>query len=123
MEFRSELNPDWYKVNNSEVLNTSIANEIIDAGESKELKIIFTKHITNNELGIIHNTAGLKQVNDSYNVKKLNVKSGIIQDTESISDLVIHSKVNVAKMIIYSAIIIGMILAVIYVVNKKIIKI
>lgn len=123
MEFRSELNPDWYKVNNSEVVNTSIANEIIDAGESKELKIIFTKHITNNELGIIHNTVGLKQVNDSYNVKKLNVKSGIIQDTESISDLVIHSKVNVAKMMIYSAIIIGMILAVIYVVNKKIIKI
>ena len=123
MEFRSELNSDWYKVNNSEVVNTSIANEIIDAGESKELKIIFTKHITNNELGIIHNTVGLKQVNDSYNVKKLNVKSGIIQDTESISDLVIHSKVNVAKMIIYSAIIIEMILAVIYVVNKKIIKI
>ena len=49
--FNTELNKDWYLSDNGNVYNASLANEIINPGESKELTLVVTKKITEDSLG------------------------------------------------------------------------
>lgn len=63
LTFSSELNKDWYQEGN--ILKcSSIANEKIAAGESKTIKLTATKTITENNTGLINNTA---EITESYN--------------------------------------------------------
>ena len=62
-KFTSELNKDWYQSGDT-LYNSSLSNEKIKPGESKEVKLIVTKQMTENNTGLIHNTA---EVVESYN--------------------------------------------------------
>ena len=62
-EFSSELNKDWYQ-SNSTLYNDSLANEKIEPGESKDLTLILTKRMSNNNTGLVNNTA---EIVESYN--------------------------------------------------------
>ena len=59
--FSSELNKDWYQ-SDGKLYNTSLANERIQAGETKELTLTVTKQLTENNIGLISNTAELEEV-------------------------------------------------------------
>ena len=63
MKFSSELNKDWYQSGN-DLHNTSLANEKIAVGESKEVRLTLTKTMTENNIGLINNTA---EIAESYN--------------------------------------------------------
>lgn len=63
LKFSSELNTDWYQSENN-LYNTSLANEKISAGESREVKLTLTKAMTENNTGLINNTA---EIAESYN--------------------------------------------------------
>ncbi len=63
LKFSSELNKDWYQVG-SDLYNSSLANEKIEAGESKSVKLVLTKAMTENNTGLINNTA---EIAESYN--------------------------------------------------------
>ena len=62
-KFSSELNKDWYQTD-SVLYNDSLANEKIEPGESKELTLILTKQMSNNNTGLVNNTA---EIVESYN--------------------------------------------------------
>lgn len=65
MKFTSELNKDWYTSDNGmNLYNTSLANTLIQPGETKEVTLLLTKKITDSNMGIIHNTA---EIAESYN--------------------------------------------------------
>ena len=64
MKFNSELNKDWYQGNNGELYNASLANTLLQPGETKELTLILTKKMTENNLGLINNNA---EIFESYN--------------------------------------------------------
>lgn len=63
LKFSSELNKDWYQ-SNSALYNSSLANEKIAAGETKELTLILTKSMTENNTGLVNNTA---EIAEAYN--------------------------------------------------------
>ena len=63
LKFSSELNKDWYQSENN-LYNASLANEKIPAGESREVKLTLTKAMTENNTGLINNTA---EIAESYN--------------------------------------------------------
>lgn len=63
LKFSSELNKDWYQVG-SDLYNASLANEKIAAGESKSVRLTLTKAMTENNTGLINNTA---EIAESYN--------------------------------------------------------
>lgn len=63
LKFSSELNKDWYQVGN-DLYNASLANEKIKAGESKTVRLTLTKAMTENNTGLINNTA---EIAESYN--------------------------------------------------------
>ena len=62
-KFSSELNKDWYQADGN-VYTTSFANQKIAPGESKEIKLIVTKQMTESNTGLIPNTA---EIVESYN--------------------------------------------------------
>lgn len=72
LAFNSKLNPDWYQSGDS-LYSTALANTKIEPGESKELTLILTKTMTENNTGLTNNTA---EIVESYN-------SMGIEDTDS----------------------------------------
>ncbi len=63
LKFSSELNKDWYQTGNA-LYNASLANEVINAGESKEVTLTLTKAMTENNTGRTNNTA---EIAEAYN--------------------------------------------------------
>ena len=62
-KFSSELNKDWYQ-SGSDVYCTSLANEKLEPGESKEVKLTVIKQMKENNTGLVNNTA---EIAESYN--------------------------------------------------------
>lgn len=62
-KFSSELNKDWYQSENT-LYNATLANEKIKPGETKEVTLTVTKKMTENNTGLINNTA---EIVEDYN--------------------------------------------------------
>ena len=69
-KFVSEMNRDWYISNQDKnVYNISLANTLINPGESKEISLILSYNITDKDIG---NTISNKaEIYESYNEKGL----------------------------------------------------
>ena len=65
LEFSSNLNKDWYSSGNK-LYNDSLKNTEIKAGETKEIKLILTKKMTESNTGLTNNTA---EIAKAYNNK------------------------------------------------------
>ena len=63
LKFSSELNKDWYQTQDG-IFNESLANDIINPGESREVTLTLTKAMTENNVGLINNTA---EIDEAYN--------------------------------------------------------
>ena len=95
MKFSSELNRDWYASGNGTIFNSSLANTLINPGETKELTLTLTKKMTEDTLGLINNTA---EIYESYNdagiedVDSLNGNKVSGEDDFSSADILITVK-------------------------------
>ena len=63
LEFSSELNPDWY-ISGQNLHTKALANDKLQPGETREVKLILTKKMTENNTGLINNRA---EIEESYN--------------------------------------------------------
>lgn len=63
LKFSSELNKEWYQSGDT-LYTSSIANDKITPGETKTLKLTLTKSMTENNMGLVNNTA---EIAESYN--------------------------------------------------------
>lgn len=92
MAFSSELNNNWYMASDGNLYTTSLANTIINPGESKTVTLVLTRKMTGENTGTVHN---LVEINKSYNEYGLEDKdstAGNKQDGEddiSYADLLI----------------------------------
>lgn len=64
VKFNSELNTDWYQADNGNIYSNSLANTVINPGESKEITLIVTKSMTEENVGMTKNTA---EIYEAYN--------------------------------------------------------
>ena len=71
LTFSSELNSDWY-LTDGQLYNKSLANEKINPGESREVKIILTKTMTEDNTGLVNNRAELYETYNEYGLKDIN---------------------------------------------------
>jgi len=65
LTFSSELNKDWYLADNN-LYTKSLENIELKPGEEKELKLILTKTMTNENTGLINNRAEIYQDYNKY---------------------------------------------------------
>lgn len=111
LEFSTDLNKNWYKGNDGNLYTDELGNEAILPGESKEVKLILTKTMTETNTGISNNQA---EIAEGYN------KLGIVdidseennqdqkEDDMSSADLIIGVKTG--ETLIYLSVIITIII-------------
>lgn len=125
MTFNSQMNPDWYQTKDGILHCVSIADDLIQPGESRDIKLILTKKNGNNELGL---TRGRSEIGTTYNeqgLKEINAQSSLFGDYESnvsASNIITlkKSRVKVVSVITISVVLIGLIGLAGFEVKKKV---
>lgn len=109
--FSTELNKDWYLSDNGNVYNASLANELIQPGESKELTLIVTKKITEDSLGDpINNNAEIYESYNEEGLKDIDSTAGNkVQDEDDMSEADVIFSIVTGKIIMYTTITLGVI--------------
>lgn len=108
--FNTELNKDWYLSDNGNVYNASLANEIINPGETKEIKLILTKKITEESLGILSNNAEIYEAYNEQGLKDIDSTAGNKAENEDdMSKADIAISIVTGKIIMYTTITFGVI--------------
>ena len=82
MGFSGEDNKDWY-LSNGNVYTTSLANTVINPGETKELKLVLTRQMTNENTGIVRNTAEIASSYNELGIEDINSKAANKMDGEN----------------------------------------
>ncbi len=123
--FSSNLNSDWYK-SGENLYNDSLANTKLEAGETKELKLVLTKTMTESNTGLIKNRAEIAKVANSLGINDKDSTPGDQvngQDDMSSADVMITVKTGAAiSYVALTLTIIILICGVAYLINKIIIK-
>ncbi len=127
MKFNSSLNKDWYTGDNgANLYNASLANTLIQPGETKEVTLLLTRKITASNMGIVNNTA---EIAESYNDLGLedidSTAANKVQneDDYSSADVIIGTKTGeVYLYILLTITTIGIFAVGIYFINKKVLR-
>lgn len=131
VNFNTELNTDWYLSDNGNIYNSSLANEKINPGETKEVTLVVSIRITEDLIfSTINNSA---EIYESYNEQGLqDVDSTTGNEVKTEDDMskadVVVSLVTGSQIIVYVLIALGIIVIVgfgifgikKYVLNKKV---
>ena len=122
LTFNSSLNPDWYQSENY-IYNTSISDERIEPGETKELTLIATKTMTESNTGLVNNKA---EIAESYNAQGIQDRDSTAanqangEDDLGSADAIINVKTGEAIMYISLIIAITTLIGcTAYIVSKK----
>ena len=125
LKFNSSLNSDWYQSGDN-LYSNALENTKIEPGETKELKLVLTKEMTETNTGLTNNTAEINQslsINNSNDFDSTlgNKKSG--EDDLGQANIIIGVKTGAAiSYILVSISILGMIVLVAYFLSKRLIK-
>ena len=82
LKFSSELNKDWYQ-SGSTLYNSSLANDKIAAGESRTVTLTLTKSMTEDNTGLIYNTAEIAEDYNELGITDSNSTPGNKKDGEN----------------------------------------
>ena len=126
MTFSAELNQDWYMGEARNAYNASLANTLINPGETKEVTLVLTKKMTNENTGTINNVAEIYEASNDYGIKDIDsTEANKVQgeDDYSLADVVIGVKTGeVYVYITITLISITMLGIGIYFINKKVLR-
>lgn len=100
VSFSTELNPDWYLSENGNIYNASLANEVINPGETKEVTLVVSIRITEDLLDTLDNNA---EIYESYNELGL-------QDIDSTAGNEINSEDDMSKAEVVVSLVTGKII-------------
>ena len=123
LEFNSELNPNWY-LSEGNLYTNSLSNEKIEPGQTKEIKLILTKKMTEDNIGIVNNRAEIAQY---YNeLGKLDIDStpnnlAQNEDDLGVADVIISISTGI-RTVGYTILILintGLIIFAVYLIFKK----
>ncbi len=120
LEFSSNLNEDWYASGDT-VVCTSLENEIINPGESKEVKLVLTKKMDDNGTGTVTNKA---EITETYNDQGLLDEKSTDDDTNSSANVIIGIKTGgPVTYIVLTLTILAIAACGAYIINKKVLKV
>ncbi len=124
--FSTDLNKDWYlSETNGNIYNASLANTLIQPGETKELKLVVTKKITEASIGTtLKNQAEIYESYNEQGLKDIDSTEANRQDGEDdLGEADIILSLVTGKIIMYTGLII-LVLAIItigiIVIKKKV---
>ena len=125
LEFDQNLNKDWYK-QGEYIYNKSLANEEIKPGETKEIKLILTKTMTESNTGLISNIAEIAEAENALGISDVdstpaNRKNG--EDDMGQADVIIGVKTGkMVEYIIFTFSMLAITGVCVYLINKKVLN-
>lgn len=126
LKFSTELNTDWYEGKDGTIYNSSLANTIINPGESKTITLLLTKNMTEESFGLITNTAEIYETSNNYGLEDVDSKpANKATNEDDISTANVLTTVKTGEIVIYATLtltIIAIIGVGIYLIKKKVIK-
>lgn len=72
MTFSSTLNPDWYTGTDGNLYTSALADVELKPGESREVKLVLTKQMTEENTGNVNNIAEIAEDYNIYGVSDTN---------------------------------------------------
>ena len=124
LKFASELNKDWYIGKDGNLYNETLANTLIQPGETQEIKLLVTKTLNDNNLGTTNNSAEIAESYNNYGVDDIDSISGnksSKEDDYGSADMLIS--LNTGTIVMYTGLTITMIAIIIlsiYMIKKKV---
>lgn len=82
MSFNSEINTNWYIGQDGNLYTSSLANEVIEAGETKKLSLILVKQMTEENTGINVNKIEIYEAYNEYGISDEDSIENNKSDTE-----------------------------------------
>ena len=83
MAFSSDLNNNWYLGTDGNLYTTSLANTLINPGETKNVKLVLSKKMTGENVGLVHNVAEISEDYNEHGLRDGNSTPGNKQDGEN----------------------------------------
>ena len=126
LKFNSELNPDWYLGVDKNLYNGTLGDKLLKSGESKTLKLVLTKKVTEANTGITSNIAEIYEAYNDEGIKDYNSTFGNKAQTENDlghAEVIISVKTGVVQYIGIILFTIAILTLGVYIINKKVIKI
>ena len=121
-KFNSELNKDWYQ-SGSDVYCTGLSDVLIKPGEVKEVKLVVINTLSENNIGLINNTAEIANSYNEYGIKDVNSKEAnkkIGENDMGSADLILSIKTGqIVTTIILTITIILIIGLAVLIIDKK----
>ena len=107
--FNTELNKDWYLSDNGNIYNASLANTIINPGESKEVTLLVTKKITEDSLGsILNNNAEIYEIYNELGLQDMDSNAANkVQEEDDMSEANVVLSLVTGTIIKYTTIALG----------------
>lgn len=126
MTFSAELNQDWYIGESKNAYNASLANTLINPEETKEVTLILTKKMTNENTGTINNVAEIYEASNDFGLKdddSTPANKVQSEDDISLADVIIGVKTGEVYVYILVTLISITLLGIgIYFINKKVLR-
>lgn len=111
MIFNSELNPNWYIGNDGNIYTNELANQVINPGETKELKLILIKRMTEENTGINVNKIEIYETYNEFGLEDIDSKENNKSDTEDdYSQTTALIAVQAGKTVVYNTLILAILI-------------
>ena len=82
MAFSSEINTNWYLGSDGNLYTTSLANTLIQPGETKTITLVLSRRMTGENTGTVVNTAEISKTYNEYGLKDGDSTPGNRKDGE-----------------------------------------
>ena len=125
LKFQSELNTNWYE-SNGELISNELANDLINPGETREIKLVLTKQMTDNGIGNVSNKAEIKETYNDYGLTDVDsVEGNKVDGEDDISKADVIIAVETGTTVLYIGITMVILVAIgvgAYFINKKVLN-
>lgn len=126
LKFNSELNPDWYEGKDGVIYNNSLANVLINPGESKEITLLLTKNMNSEDFGLINNSAEIYETSNDYGLLDVDsTPANKVEKEDDYSTADVLTTVKTGEAIVYTTLTLAVIAIIgigIYIIKKKVLR-
>lgn len=107
MTFNSSLNKDWYTGTDGNLYTSSLADVELKPGETKELKLVLTKQMTEENTGVVNNNAEIYEDFNIYGISDTNsTPANGVQSENDMSSADAILTIKTGESLIYVSVII-----------------
>lgn len=85
MEFDSSLNPDWYLASDGNIYTQALSEEKINPNETRDLKLVLIKNMTEENTGLVHNTVEIVDAINDKGIADIDSTPGNQLDEDDLS--------------------------------------